>query len=292
MKILIFGGSGQLGHELIKRGFDLNFELVSPVQSEVDVTNPAQVLSFTKRIKPSVVINCAAYTAVDKAESEREEAFHINCEGAKNVAIAAAKTNARVIYISTDYVFPGEVRRPLLETDAPHPINVYGESKLAGELVTLDQAGGKALIVRTSSLFGKKGINFVATMIRLFQTQKVVKVVSDQQMCPTWAGWLAEVLLDLVRINTTGIVHASCKGAISWYDFASAILESIQPHVPEARAVLEAVTTSEFARPAKRPVYSALDGTKLAGLIGRPAMTWEEGLRSYLIDIEIMDSTK
>lgn len=286
MKILLFGGSGQLGFEVQKRAFDLDFEVVSPVMSEVDITNISQVNFLTQKVRPDLVVNAAAYTAVDKAESEQDEAFKINRDGAGVVAQASREVGCRMIHVSTDYVFEGNGNTPLTERSLTNPLNVYGASKLAGEQQVLSILGKRGLVVRTSSLHGQRGENFVHTMIKLFSERELVKVVSDQWMSPTWAGWLAEVLLDLGRIECDGVVHASCAGAICWYDFAFAILESVRTKNENARRCkLEKTSVNEFVRPAKRPLYSVMDCTRLTSLLGRRPIPWQEGLRSHLSEI-------
>jgi len=284
MKILLFGGSGQLGYEITSRGQDLNFEVVSPVQSEVDITEREQVQTLAERVKPDVIINSAAYTAVDKAEDEREAAFSLNQDGARNVAYAARSSGARFIHISTDYVFDGNSRAPLTENAPTHPINVYGESKLAGERAVHEVLQGKGLVVRTSSLHGQKGVNFVHTMIKLFKEKERIQVVDDQFMSPTWAGWLAEALLDMCRIRCEGIVHACGKGVISWHEFASAIYEDIRPALGKTVDV-QRTSAANFPRPAKRPHYSAMDTTKLSKILGRESLGWREGLRRHLTEL-------
>jgi dTDP-4-dehydrorhamnose reductase len=284
MKILLFGGSGQLGYEITTRGQDLNFEVVSPVQSEVDIVEREQVQTLAERVKPDVIINSAAYTAVDKAEEEREAAFRLNQDGARNVAYAARSSGARFIHISTDYVFDGSSKAPLSEEAPTRPINVYGESKLAGEKAVQEVLQGKGLIVRTSSLHGQKGINFVHTMIKLFKEKEKLHVVDDQFMSPTWAGWLAEALLDLCRLRSEGTVHACGKGVISWHEFASAIYEDIKPSL--GRVVdIQRTSAVNFPRPARRPAYSAMDTTRLTKMLGREPLDWREGLRRHLAEI-------
>ena len=287
MKILLFGGAGQLGFELTKRAGDLNFEVVSPVASEVDISSAEQVRFITERVKPDLVINSAAYTAVDKAETEQDEAYKVNRDGARNVAAAAKECGSGVIHISTDYVFDGEKGTPLSETDPTNPESVYGASKLAGEQAVFDVFGPAALVVRTSSLHGQRGENFIHTMLKLFAERDVVKVVSDQFMSPTWAGWLAEVVLDLGRMRAGGVVHASCAGAISWLDFAQRIYELATPPagMQTWRAELAPISVAELGRPAKRPRFSVFDTSKLAGLLGRPPIAWEDGLRNHLREI-------
>ncbi len=286
MKILLFGGSGQLGFEVQKRAFDLDFEVISPVLSEVDITNAQQVRFLAKQVGPDLILNAAAYTAVDKAETDREEAYRINRDGAAVVALAARDLNCRMIHVSTDYVFDGAGNSPLTETSPTNPINVYGASKLEGEREVLKLLGDQGLVVRTSSLHGQRGENFVHTMIKLFSEREVVKVVDDQWMTATWAGWLAEVLLDLGRMKCGGIVHAACSGALTWFDFATAIHNQVKAkNEAIGRCRVERTSVKEFVRPAKRPLYSVLDCSRLATLLGRKPITWQEGLRNHLSEI-------
>jgi len=284
MRILLLGVTGQLGYEVVRRVRDLHFTLVAPVESELDITELEPVLEITRRVKPELIINCAAYTAVDKAESEPEAAFAVNCLGAKNIALAAREVDSRMIHISTDYVFAGTADRPIGEDVPTAPLNVYGASKLAGEKEVSQILGDKALIVRTSSLHGQKGTNFVHTMLRLFSEREEIKVVADQYMSPTWAGWLAEVLLDLGRMECNGVVHACCAGVISWFDFAAGILELVRGKVKAGVKILP-ITAAEYPLPARRPAYSALDCSKLIGLLGRKPLEWREGLRRHLAEI-------
>lgn len=285
MKILLFGGAGQLGSEFTNRARDLNFEVFSPAIGEVDITEEAQVRFLASQLKPALVLNFAAYTNVDKAESEEDLAFKINKDGAAIVARAAKDIGARLIHISTDYVFSGTGNAPLKETDAVGPINAYGRSKLAGEEEVARIIPEDSLIVRTSSLHGQYGANFVHTMLSLFKDKKTVRVVADQIMSPTWAGFLSEVLLDLCRIKSSGIIHCSCKGAVSWYEFAQTIARKAYPQ--EAIEIVP-IPVSELDRPAKRPLYSCFDLTKLESIIGRQAMTWDLGLELHLKDLNLV----
>lgn len=286
MKILLFGGSGQLGHEIIRRGRDLNFSVISPVSSEVDVSDRQQVLFLAKNVRPDVIVNSAAYTQVDKAEEEKDAAFRVNCEGARCVAEAAKSINAKLIHISTDYVFGGEEHRLYKEDDDTNPLCVYGHSKLAGEKEILREYPEKSAILRTASLHGRYGANFVHTMLRLFDGGELVKVVDDQFMSPTWAGFLAEVTLDFCRSAEVGIFHASNTANTSWYSFAKAVFElSAATRSPDSKAELAPAKFDTLKRPAKRPRYSPFSTEKLAKALGRPVPTWEEGLVSHLQDI-------
>jgi dTDP-4-dehydrorhamnose reductase len=290
VKILLFGGSGQLGHEISKRAHDLNFEIVSPVASEVNVTDRDQVLFLADRVQPEVILNSAAYTAVDKAEVDRDAAFKVNRDGAANTAEAAKATGARLVYVSTDYVFDGSLGRPLTETDPVNPLSVYGASKLAGEEEVRRILGEAGLIVRTASLHGQKGMNFVHTMVKLFQELDLVKVVSDQTMSPTWAGWLAEVLLDLVRSSmASGVIHASGDGAATWLEFAQEIYARTAKSIGrEGKVELQPTTAAALNRPAKRPAHSPLDTSKLSRILGRRAIPWQAGLEAHLGELKLL----
>ncbi len=289
MKILLFGGSGQLGHELTKRARDLRFDLVSPVTQEVDITNREQVFTLISSLQPEVVINSAAYTAVDKAEEESQRAFAINSYGARIIAEACAEKRARLIHVSTDYVFDGSLGRPLREDDPVNPLSVYGRSKLEGEEHIRAVLGEAGVIVRTQALFGQRGVNFVQTMLKLFAEREVLKIVDDQFVSPTWAGWLAETILDLVRLPAEGTFHASCDGAVSWYRFASEIHRLSAPSFDgRSMARLERTTARELSRPARRPVFSAFNTERLRALLNRPIMSWDEALRRYLAESGVL----
>ncbi|MCB0317452.1 MAG: dTDP-4-dehydrorhamnose reductase [Bdellovibrionales bacterium] len=286
MKILLFGGSGQLGLEVSKRALDLNFELISPVINELNITDREQVLFLTKKLKPEIIINAAAYTAVDKAEEESELAFSINRDGAGYVAEAAKQIGSRLFHISTDYVYPGTGDKPILETDETDPLSVYGKSKLAGDETVLSTYSEGSLILRISSLHGRYGHNFIHTMLKLFSEKDELKIVSDQVMSPTWAGWLAEVLLDLSRIECKGIVHACCQGEVSWYGFAEEAYKIAEPHLSRSSKLeLVPIPAVEYPTPATRPKYSVLDCRKLTGLLGREPIPWQEGLRYHLSEL-------
>jgi len=279
VKILLFGGSGQLGFELKKRASDLDFELVSPVTKELDITDRDQVIKLITTLKPTTVINSAAYTAVDRAEEEQERAFAINADGVRNIAEGCKKSDARLIHISTDYVFDGLSGQALAEGDPTRPLSVYGRSKLAGEDYVREVCGDRGLVVRTQALYGQKGVNFVHTMLKLFGERDVLKIVNDQYVSPTWAGWLAEVLLDLVRLPVSGTLHASCDGVVSWFDFAVEIQRlSAESFEGRPMAVLEPTTAADLNRPAKRPTFSAFDTSRLTAVLGRAPMGWRTAL--------------
>jgi dTDP-4-dehydrorhamnose reductase len=288
MKILLFGGSGQLGFELKKRAADLNFSLVSPVTKEIDITDSSQVRNLVESLQPDVVINSAAYTAVDKAEEEQEQAFAVNADGARIVAESCANIRTRLIHISTDYVFDGLLGRPLSEDDPVNPVSVYGRSKEMGEAHVRRVLGERGLIVRTQALYGQKGVNFVHTMLKLFAEREELKIVDDQFVSPTWAGWLAEAVLDLARIPVSGTLHASCSGVVSWYDFAAEIHRLASASFAGKRmARLVRTTAADLNRPARRPVFSAFDVSKISKVLQREPLTWSEALRQFLVEIGV-----
>ena len=284
MRILLIGASGQLGFEVALRSCAAGFALTAPQPRDLDITQGAQVFGLCRSCRPDVVINCAAYTAVDKAEEEKELAYQVNQGGVRCLALAAKDANCRLIHISTDYVFDGAAKSPIDENSPVNPLGVYGASKLAGEREVLQVLGERGLVVRTSSLHGQNGINFVHTMLRLFASRGLVRVVDDQYMSPTWAGWLAEILLQLAGQRRSGIVHACCSGVISWYDFADAILGLVRARVRKDARV-ERIKCAQYVRPAKRPAYSALECSKLSGWIGRAPIPWQDGLKLHLRDI-------
>lgn len=284
MKAVLLGASGQLGVEVSDRASEFGYELVGSDVDTVDITDKDSIEKFFNKESPEVVFNCAAYTAVDDAESNEDLAYKVNRDGAANVAEAVASLGCRLIHLSTDYVFSGKGSSPIREDDPTDPQSVYGASKRAGEEAVEKVLDGKGVIVRTSSLHGRAGPNFVHTMEKLLKTHEELRVVDDQVMSPTWAGWLAKVLLDLGKKEESGIFHASGEGEISWYGFTSKIYEFIRKELNRDVSIVP-VTTKEFPRPAARPSYSVLDGSKLSVVLGEPAISWEEGLKSHLQDI-------
>jgi dTDP-4-dehydrorhamnose reductase len=251
-----------LGRDVMRVAGD---RAVAFTHADLDVTDPAAVRGA---LEGATVINCAAYTDVDGAETAPETAFAVNEDGARNVAEAAA----RVIYVSTDYVFDGSKQGAYVESDHVNPLSAYGRSKLAGERATLT-ASPHSLIVRTSWLFGAGGRNFVATMLRLADERDEIRVVDDQVGCPTFTGHLAEALVALADGHRHGFLHVAGSGACSWYEFARAIFERASVDVE-----LQPCATGEFPRPAHRPANSVLASERDAPQLP----TWREGLDAYL----------
>ncbi|REK55521.1 MAG: dTDP-4-dehydrorhamnose reductase [Thermobacillus sp.] len=280
MKILVTGANGQLGRELAWLQAPQNMEIIGFGRGEMDITNLAQCRSVIRAHRPDAVIHCAAYTKVDQAESEPDEAYRVNAYGTRNTALAAEEIGAKFVYVSTDYVFDGRADKPYREYDRTDPQTVYGRSKLAGEQL-VQSLSSRYFIVRTSWVYGKYGANFVKTMLKLAEDRDRLKVVHDQVGSPTYTLDLARFLLDLVKTDYYGIYHASNSGTCSWYEFAKAIFEERGLNVE-----VEPCTTAEFPRPAPRPAYSVLDhgAIRVHGLA--PLRSWREALRHYLQNCE------
>lgn len=277
MRLLIFGGTGMLGQSLVKAARARGHAALALSHGQADLEDAGRVLYWAETFRPEAVINCAAYTKVDLAEGEgREKAFAVNGAAVRHVVAAAAALDARLLHVSTDYVFDGTASEPYREDAPTRPLSVYGQSKLVGEQEAL--AYGKGLVVRTSWLFGPGGPNFVTTMIRLIQEGKLpLKVVHDQEGCPTYTPYLAEALLELAALGLTGVVHYRNRERASWCDFAEEIARWWS-----GTAEVVPVTTKEFPRPAPRPAYSVLDVSRFEAAAGRRVETWETGLAEYL----------
>ena len=280
MHVLVTGSNGQLAScikDLACQYENLNF--IYTDYQELDICDLKQVNTlFKSNPKIDYCINCAAYTAVDKAESDADKAFEINATGAKNLAIACHEFDAVLIQISTDFVFDGEKREPYVETDIPNPISVYGASKLQGE-VEVKQQLETYFIFRTSWLYSEHGSNFMKTMLRLAETRDEISVVSDQIGTPTYAGDLAKMILNIVSSKNTnfGLYHYSNEGMVSWYDFAKAIFEKSNTEIK-----LNPIKTEDYPTPAKRPAYSVMDTTKIKKTLRIQAPFWSESLQKAI----------
>jgi dTDP-4-dehydrorhamnose reductase len=269
-----------LGRDVLRAGERAGHELVGLTRAELDVTDTSAVERAMQRTRPEAVINCAAWTDVDGAETHREQANAINGDGARNLALAAALARVPLVHVSTDYVFDGEAcvdptgaRRPYVESDQTGPRSVYGESKLEGERHVL-ACSPRHAVVRSSWLFGVDGRNFAATMIALAGERDAVQVVSDQVGCPTWTGHLAPALLGLLERGVAGLVHLAGTGVVSWNGFAKEIFRQA-----ELDCRVEEATSAQMARPAPRPAWSALESERDEVL---PLPPWQDGLAGYL----------
>ncbi len=274
MKLLVTGAQGMLGRAVVECATRLGHEVRAAGRAELDVTDAESTRRALLAWRPRAVVNCAAYTDVDGAESHRQAAERVNAGGAGHVAVAAADVGARIVHVSTDYVFDGSKREPWVESDPVGPLGVYGDTKLAGEIAVAAANPGHT-IVRTAWLFGAGGRNFVDTMLALGARRDEVSVVTDQVGCPTWTGHLAGALVELAeRPDETGIVHVAGAGQCSWNEFALEIFE---------RAGIECrvlpATSEQFVRPARRPAYSVL-GSERRDPIMLP--DWQSGLAAYL----------
>jgi dTDP-4-dehydrorhamnose reductase len=278
--ILVTGGKGQLGSEIrkISAGFP-EFRFIHTDVEELDITNQTALANFISVHQPDYVLNCAAYTAVDKAEDEVERCYTINRDAVKNLAEAVAG-QARIIHVSTDYVFDGRSTVPYRETDPTHPQSVYGKSKLAGEEALL-AACPESIIIRTAWLYSVYGNNFVKTMLRLGTERQALKVVCDQQGTPTHAADLAQILLSvIIHAEKTGdfpagIYHYSNEGVTTWFDFTVKILQL----AGIAACEVHPVPTSQYPTRTPRPAYSVLDKTKIKETFGIIVPPWEQSLQ-------------
>lgn len=279
-KILVTGASGQLGSEFKRLSGDypsLLFTFLS--RNEISITDSAAIEELFKKYNFDYCINCAAYTAVDKAESEKEEAFAVNADAAAALAKFCYQYNAGFIHFSTDYVFDGNGNKPYQENDAVNPVSVYGASKLEGEKLVM-QEDPNAVIIRTSWVFSSYGKNFVKTMIRLMQEKEQIKVVNDQFGCPTYAGDLATVVLTMICSEkglVPGIYHYCNEGITNWFSFASEIKNQIN-----SPCEILPIDTSGYPTPAKRPAYSVLDCTKIKTIYSIDIPAWQDSLQACL----------
>ncbi|KFN03749.1 dTDP-4-dehydrorhamnose reductase [Bacillus clarus] len=277
-RIIVTGANGQLGKQVVEELSSDVYEIYPFDKHALDITNMSQVMHILKQIHPHVIIHCAAYTKVDAAEEEEELAYLVNAIGTRNVAVASQNLGAKFVYISTDYVFPGDKMDGYHEFYTPAPVNVYGASKYVGELF-VKELHNKYFIIRTSWLYGKYGNNFVKTMIRLGKEKDSVTVVADQVGSPTYVTDLIAVIKKLMNTSLYGTYHVSNRGSCSWFEFAQKIFSHINIKVK----VLP-VSTEEFGARATRPKYSIFQHRmlQLNGFSQMPS--WEEGLERFFIE--------
>lgn len=279
MKVLVTGANGQLGYDVVRLALQKGHEVFAATRHELDITHLDETRRVISMQMPEAVIHCAAYTAVDAAESDADTAFRVNAYGTRNVALASEEVGARLVYVSTDYVFDGCANQPYSEHHPTAPQSVYGKSKRAGEELA-QMVCRRLIIARTAWVYGEHGNNFVRTMLQLGRTREVVRVVDDQIGSPTYTRHLAAALLALSEQDVYGIYHLTGGGHCSWYDFAAEIFR-----LASLPARLEPCSTIEFPRPAPRPAYSVLDNLALR-VNGMPRLpAWQDGLRAYLQEI-------
>ena len=283
MKVIITGAGGQLGRALLKT-IPAGSNVIGLARTQLDIGDAQAVMTAVQSARPDLIISAGAYTAVDKAESEPQAAERANSAGPRHLALAARDTGARLVHISTDFVFDGLASRPYRTDAATNPQSTYGRTKRAGEEAVLQVLPDRSVVLRTAWVYAAEGSNFLRTMLRLMGSKGHVRVVADQVGTPTAASSLAEVIWALASLTeVSGIHHWTDLGVASWYDFAVAIAE-------EAAAIgllpgtvrVDPIATEEYPTPARRPAYSVLDKRSLSGVVPVPARHWRANLRTVL----------
>lgn len=298
-RILLTGVTGQVGGELARTLAPLGV-VVAPLREELDLTDASSIRKVIQAVQPRWIVNPAAYTAVDKAESEPDLAYAINAEAPKAIAEEARRIGAGVIHFSTDYVFDGEGLRPYVETDATGPVSVYGASKLAGE-EALAASGAGYLVFRTSWVYGSTGKNFLRTILKAARERDRLRVVADQHGAPTWSRDLARMTAHVMQQiegdaaggdlhgaldRRSGIYHASGAGETTWFGFAQQAVAMLRERELTAKfAEVDAITTAEYPTPAKRPENSRLNCEKLVSTFGWKMMDWRDSLREVMAEL-------
>ena len=286
MKVLITGSNGQLGWELQRTAPD-NVSLLALNSKQLDITSQANVNQAIQQFQPNVLINTAAYTAVDNAEKEQEKAFAVNAMGAGIVAESAHNNGVRIIQISTDFIFDGEKSSPYLPEDIPNPLCVYGASKLQGEQKVIEASSNEALILRTGWVYSIHGHNFVKTMLRLMNERDQISVVDDQVGTPTWAKGLAEAIWKFVELpDLKGTYHWTDAGVASWYDFAEIInSEALNIGILGQKISIKPIRTEEYKTAAIRPAYSVMDKTRTWSEVQLQSPHWHASVQKMLKEL-------
>jgi dTDP-4-dehydrorhamnose reductase len=280
MKVVVTGAAGQLGKDVVLELARKNHEAFGANRQQLDITNEADVQAFIRDVKPDVILHCAAYTNVDAAEENEQVAYQINGLGTEYLAKAANLVGAKMLYISTDYVFDGTATEPYKVDHPTKPIGAYGRTKLAGEESLLKNLE-RFFIVRTAWVFGVYGQNFVKTMLRLGKERGEVGVVHDQVGSPTYTVDLARFMVELIETDKYGIYHATNSGVCSWYEFAVEIFKQAGLNV-----LVNPLTSNQFPRPAARPKYSVLAKEKIKEQGLTPLRDWKEALAAYLTEVK------
>ena len=279
-KIALIGANGQLGQYLLSCLNQLDVDVIGLSRKELDLTNSEKIQKKLTNIKPDIIINTSAYTAVDKAESEPELAHQINCVAPAQMAAYAEQAGIVFIHFSTDYVFAGDAKVAYRETDATNPQGEYGSSKLSGEQAVLD-SGAQAFIFRTAWVYSQQGSNFYKTMLKLAESRSELNVVDDQFGSPTYAAAIAQATTDIVqklltnKRFATGVYHMTCEGQTNWAEFAKEIFK-----LNEKSVAVQGIPSSDYPTPAKRPSFSVLDNQQLKGVFGISLPDWREALEA------------
>jgi dTDP-4-dehydrorhamnose reductase len=288
MKTLVVGASGQLGQELLRTA-PAQVEVIALDHESLDIVAQDAVLELVAELGPELIINAAAYTAVDGAETKPDLAVSVNAEGPGHLARAAERTGARLLHVSTDFVFDGQAQQPYSTRHEPRPLGVYGHSKLAGERRVQEILPLQSVVLRTAWVYSSHGANFVTTMLRLMNERDELRVVADQVGTPTWTFGLAQALWAFLDHPAAhGIFHWTDAGSCSWYDFACAIYsEGRALGLIDRELTIEAIPTSEYPTPAQRPAYSVLDCASTLELLGQEATDWSLQLRKMLQELQV-----
>jgi dTDP-4-dehydrorhamnose reductase len=286
-KIIVTGSNGQLGSELKELAASYpQFEMIFLSRDELSINDESSVKNILEKHKPDFLINCAAYTAVDKAESEKELASSINGTAVGYLAANCKTYGTKLLHISTDYVFNGQHTEPLTETDAVDPINFYGQSKLLGEELAFKN-DPEAIVIRTSWVYSSYGNNFVKTMIRLMNQKESINVINDQYGAPTYAADLAELIMDIINSGKwlPGIYNYSNEGMITWFDFANTIR-----HYINSNCKVNPIPTSQYPTPAKRPAWSVLNKSKIKEKYGIQLKDWTQSLKRCIDKLQSLET--
>lgn len=285
MTILVTGANGQLGRETV---LALEADGEAPIaidRGEIDFSRPNQVAAAIADYAADWVVNCGAYTQVDKAEDERELAFVVNRDAARAVAEGVKRSGGRLLHVSTDFIFGGEQSHPYREDDQVNPLSVYGSSKLEGELAVREVLPG-ALVLRTAWVYGAHGHNFVKTILRLAGERRELRVVDDQVGTPSWTGDIVRAMRSLIGANAKGVYQFTNEGVASWYDFAAEIVASARESGwPVVADIIHPIPTEDFPLPAHRPAYSVMSKVKIRRVLGYPIPHWRDSLHTMLAQL-------
>lgn len=280
MKYLVTGATGQLGHDIVRELERRGLTCIAPTRADMPLEDDRRIEEYLNAVSPDVVIHCAAYTAVDRAEDEADKAWRINAEATANIARICRRIGAVMVYISTDYVFPGDGESPYGVNDPKGPKNVYGATKLAGEIAVRSSLQ-RYFIIRISWVFGTNGNNFIKTMLRLAEKNEQVSVVADQIGSPTYTADAAPRIIDLADTDYYGTYHLTNEGTCSWAELAMEIFR-----LAKLPTVVKSISTEEYPTRAKRPLNSRMDKKNLLSAGISPMPHWNDALRRYLIELE------